>query len=46
MAEVSGETLDLLLAMLEEEEVLDEIYKEEIKEINKEVSFLIFSLQT
>ena len=49
MAEFSGETLDLLLDILEEEEVMDEIYKKDIKIMKDEVSFhvvYLFSVTT
>ena len=43
MAEVSGETLKLLINILEEEEeVLDEIYHDDIKEMKDEVKFVLF----
>ena len=45
MAEVSGKTLKLLIntnILEEEEEVLDEIYHDDIKEMKDEVMFVLF----
>ena len=39
MALISGESFDLLMGILEEEELMDAIYNNEINEVAEEVCF-------
>ena len=42
MACVSGEDLDLILSMIDEEELMDDVYEKEIEKVTTEVILYIF----
>ena len=43
MESISGDNFDLILSMLEEEELMDRVYEEEIEETVSEVRYICFT---